>query len=440
MSSANSEIPTAKKPGRGKLIRNIAIGVAASLLAAMVYFLISPDKVNLCELKDTSSREEPSVQISAIIAPTDTFVNFSSVISAAEPSVENDLGINLPKESINDAKGRQLSIVLADGVPQLAVRKTVKAEGSSDYDIREAAIPRVFKAFSLVAKCSAGALKKPKDQIETDPESDLLGALSIAADQLTADNAEKTIYVLSNGLQTAGAIKMQEPGQFPTSEKDALELADSLEGIGALPDLHGARIVWYGLGQVDGKKQKNFGQRANDSLVQFWQEVISRSNGELTTKDTYGKVGSGLPHKNAIKATPVDGGGCTIVRKLYEKDGVQFEPNTNVFVDSTKAKSAAKDVVKAFQAAHCDSITVHGFAASGTTKDEYESKKADIDTVNKALTLLRAKAFAALLKQAGFKGEISSDGFGTCEDEQWTGAGKIDETAQKQCRRVEVSN
>lgn len=440
MTSANSEIPASQKPGRAKLIRNIAIAVAAALLGTMVYFLITPPPVNLCDMKDTSSREEPSVQVSAIIAPTDTFVDFSSVILAAEPSVENDLGINLPESQITQAKGRQLSIVVADGVPQLAVRKTVKAEGNSDYDIREAAIPRVFKAFSLVAKCSAGSLKKPKDQIETDPESDLLGALSVAADQLTADNAEKTIYVLSNGLQTAGAIKMQEPGQFPSSEKVAVELAQSLEDIGALPDLHGARVVWYGLGQVDGKKQKTLGQKGNDSLVKFWQDVISRSNGELATEDTYGKVGSGLPHKNAIKATPLDPPGCSIVRKLYEKDGVQFEPNTNVFVDVAKAKSAAKDVVKAFEAAHCDSITVHGFAASGTTRDEYEEKKSDIDSVNKALTLLRAKAFAALLKQAGFKGEISSDGFGTCEDEQWTSAGKIDESAQKLCRRVEVSN
>lgn len=415
-------------------------GVMVVALVALVIILITPPTSKKCDLRDNKAGSKTPAQIAAIIAPTDSFVDFETVITAAETSIEEDLGSKLPEDQIGEAKGRQLSIVVADGVPQLAVRKTVQAEGNSDYDIREAAIPRAFKAFNSVYKCSAGSNKTANDQIATEEESDLLGALAIAADQFSEPGAIHTIYILGNGYQTAGAIKMQEPGQFPMTSDEALQLSQSLEDIGALPDLQGARVVWYGLGQVDGDRQKPLGQRADDALILFWQDVISRSNGVLLDEDTHGKVGGGMPNSNSIKVTPVEGHPCTVVRKLYEKDGVKFKPNSAVFVDPAKAKKSAKDVADAFEAASCNSITVHGYAASGVAKEEYNAKSEEIDATNIELTLRRAKAFANLLKSVGFDGEINTDGAGTCTDEQWTSSGKLDESLQQLCRRVEVTN
>ena len=405
----------------------------------MVGSLAACGEEKLCEIVNNPPGETTPSQIAAVIAPTKNFVDFETIITAAKTSVRDDLGAGLPTDKLSEALGRELSIVVADGVPQLASKRTVKAKGTSEYDIRTRAIDGVFNSFTLVSRCSAGELKIATDQIETQDESDLLAGLAIAADQFTVDSAEKKLYVLSNGIQTSGKIKMQEEGQFPTSEKQAIILAEALDDIGALPDLKGARVIWYGLGQVDGDFQ-TLGQKSSDSLSIFWQEVISRSNGILIPEDIYGKVGSGKPHKNAIIISKVDPPECNLVRTLYEKDGVQFTADTDDFVDIAKAKTAAKDVVDAFNEANCNEITVRGYAAAGVSKSKYESSKIKIDSRNESLTLDRAKAFANLLKQAGFSGSISSEGAGTCEEQQWQASGDIDKAVQKLCRRVEVSN
>ena len=400
----------------------------------------SPEDSNHCSLVDNAAGDETPVQISAVIAPTSNFVDFETIITAAQSSIQKDLGAKLSKTEIEKAIGSQLSIVIADGVPQLASKRTVKvsSETPSDYDIRDAAIPATFNSFGLVSRCAAGKLKTKTDNIPTQPESDLLAALSIAADQLTEESAVKKIYVLGNGLQTAGAIRMQEDGQLPKSEAYATQLAKGLEDIGALPDLHGTQVIWYGLGQVDGDNQK-LSQKTADSLTYFWQEIISRSNGVLVVDDIYGSVGSGKPHTNSIEVSPIVDSQCTLLVKLYEEDGVEFKPDSNVFVDATKAKAAAATVSAAFKKAKCEEMTVHGYAAAGVDKATYDSKKSEIDETNKALTLRRAQAFAALLKRAGFTGTINTEGVGTCGTE-WNAKGKIAAELQKLCRRVEVSN
>lgn len=391
-----------------------------------------------CKVVNNPPGETTPVQIAAVVAPTNNFVDFETIITASETSVREDLGSKLPESQLQDALGRELAVVLADGVPQLASKRTVKSKGSSDYDIREAAIRATFNSFGLVSRCAAGKLKKSDDQIETQDESDLLAALGIAADQFSTDVPEKKLYVLGNGIQTAGAIMMQEKGQFPSSEEVASQLAQSLEDIGALPDLGGTRVIWYGLGQVDGTVQK-LDQQSIDSLVYFWQEVITRSNGVLVSEDIKGRIGTGLPHQNAIKVTPVDPPVCKLIVKLYEKDGVQYQPDSDSFVDITKAKSAAKMVSDSFIEANCETMTIFGYAAAGVDKVKYDAKKEQIDLTNQKLTLDRAKAFAVLVKSAGFKGTIRTEGVGTCGTE-WKTDGSVSESLQKLCRRVEVKN
>lgn len=442
MTSENqSPVPSDASPKKNRALVTLASVVAAiALVVAVIWLIPPPDVGKHCTLVDNPAEETTPVQIAAVIAPTSNFVDFETIITASQFSIQEDLGAKLSKDDIKGAIGRQLSIVIADGVPQLASKRTVKVAGDnpSDYDIREAAIPATFNSFGLVSRCSAGKLKTKTDQIETQDESDLLAALSIAADQLSVESAEKKIYVLGNGLQTAGAIKMQEEGQLPKSEAYATQLAKGLEDIGALPDLHGTRVIWYGLGQVDGDTQ-TLSQKTSDALTYFWQEVISRSNGILVIDDIYGKVGSGKPNPNAIKVSPIGDKPCTLLVKLYEEDGVEFKPDSSVFVDSAEAKSAASMVAETFKKAECDEMTIHGYAAAGVDKTTYDSKKSEIDETNKALTLLRAKAFAALVKRAGFTGIIHTDGVGTCGTE-WKSNGKVAPDLQKLCRRVEVTN
>jgi hypothetical protein len=261
-----------------------------------------------------------------------------------------------------------------------------------------------------------------------------LKALSIAADQLTITSGPRKIFVLGNGIQTAGAIEMQTQGSFPKSPTTATLLAKRLKASGELPDLTGAEVYWYGLGQVDGENQA-LSESAANSLVSFWTQVIELANGNLV--EVYGQVGAGTPHPQAIPATSIDIPECKT--RLYESDGVEFKPDSATFTNKKQAIAAAKRISANFKDKGCDEIAVTGYAAAGVDKSTYMKKKSKIDATNKTLTKNRAAAFGRLIRDAGFTGPIVSIGGGTCGSE-WTPSGKVDVDLQKLCRRVEVAN
>lgn len=416
--------------------RNLALLLAT--VTALQLSGCASAEMKYCTMSNQVSSSSTTMQVAAVVSPTNNFVNFDSILTASESSVKVDLGGSLEKSQLSEAIGRELSVVLADGVPQLAIKRNVKpaTETPSEYDITSA-IDSTFGIFNLVAKCAAGDLKKETDQLPADAEIDLLGALAIAADQFTDPAAEHKLYILSNGIQTAGDLKMQEPGQFPKSDESVRLLADGLDNIGALPDLKGAEVYWYGLGQVDGVNQ-SLSQKARDSLVAFWQQVIARSNGVLKVENIFGQIGTGAPHSNAISVSKIEVATCQVVR-LYEENGIEFAADTSNFIDRAAAQKTASELAETFMSKGCDEITVTGYAAAGVDQSAYKAKSTAIDSTNAKLTLKRAEAFAALLKIGGFKGSITSKGGGTCGTE-WAASGKADAELQRLCRRIEVSN
>ena len=72
-----------------------------------------------CHFVSSNASLESPVQVAAVLAPGNNFVDFQSIITASETSVKNDLGGELPSEDIKQALGRELSVILADGSPQL---------------------------------------------------------------------------------------------------------------------------------------------------------------------------------------------------------------------------------------------------------------------------------------------------------------------------------
>jgi hypothetical protein len=391
------------------------------------------DSRTYCELNVQKSPVSIPAQTVAILAPTDNFVDFLTLVTRSETEVINSLGGNLPDSQLEESIGREFSVVLADGRPRMLAKRSVQPLGESAYDIRDA-VNGTFGIFRQANKCAAGGLKRPDDQVETKEGSNILKALSIAADQLTIDGPKK-IFILSNGIQTEGAIEMQEKGMFPKSDSSAKLLAQGLNAIGEIPDLQGAEVLWYGLGQVDGVNQE-LSEKSAKSLESFWRHVIKYANGEL--KEVCAQCGAGDPHRLAIPVPTFEVKTCTLI-KLYEEDGVEFLPNSATFKNLSKAKATAKNMSTQFQSKGCDEMTVTGFAAAGVDKVDYQKGKTKIDSTNKKLTKKRAAAFASLVRAAGYMGSISSAGAGTCGTE-WTGAGKVDNDLQRMCRRVEVSN
>ena len=429
-----------------KFQKNILKILATMIAASLTLFSLAGcreeekadgSNTDYCATESDPGAEKSDVEIAAVLAPTSNFVDFDSIITAAQGRVKLELGGELPDQEISKAIGRELSITVADGTPKLAVLNSVNPEGQDVSDI-ETEIDSTYDSFGTVASCSAGDLKRKYDQIETIPESDLLAGLAIAADQFTNDKSKKLVFVLGNGYQTTGEIRMQEKGSFPKTEKYAEQLAKGLKDKGALPNLRGATVIWSGIGQADGKELK-LDQKSRDSLIYFWQLVISESNGILTSDDTFSQVGTGTPHKNSIKVTSTSPQSCPLIVKLYESDGVQFHADKATFLDPAIAKEKAKSVAQDFKKAGCEELTVHGYAAAGKDKADYERAKTSIDARNKTLTLNRAKAFASLLKTAGFQGNINFVGEGTCGTE-WKANGKVSPDLQKLCRRVEVTN
>ncbi len=391
------------------------------------------DSRTYCELNVQKSPVSIPAQTVAILAPTDNFVDFLTLVTRSETEVINSLGGNLPDSQLEESIGREFSVVLADGRPRMLAKRSVQPLGESAYDIRDA-VNGTFGIFRQANKCAAGGLKRPDDQVETKEGSNILKALSIAADQLTIDGPKK-IFILSNGIQTEGAIEMQEKGMFPKSDASAKLLAQGLNAIGEIPDLQGAEVLWYGLGQVDGVNQE-LSEKSAKSLESFWRHVIKYANGEL--KEVCAQCGAGDPHRLAIPVPSFEVKTCSLI-KLYEEDGVEFLPNSATFKNLSKAKATAKNMSTQFQSKGCDEMTVTGFAAAGVDKVDYQKGKTKIDSTNKKLTKKRAAAFASLVRAAGYKGSISSAGAGTCGTE-WAGSGKADRDLQRMCRRVEVSN
>jgi hypothetical protein len=392
-----------------------------------------PDPHVYCGLSVQKSPQNIPSQTVAVLAPTTTFVDFETLITAAETEVKATLGGSLSGARLKEAKGREFSVVVADGNPKMLSKLSVQPMGDAEYDITSA-IDSTFGIFKLANNCAAGGFKRPQDQIKTTPESNLLKALSIAADQLTITNGPRKIFVLGNGIQTAGAIEMQTQGSFPKSPTTASLLAKRLKASGELPDLNGAEIYWYGLGQVDGENQA-LSESAATSLTSFWKQVIALANGNLV--EVYGQVGAGSPHPQAIPATSIEIPECKT--GLYESDGVEFKPDSASFTNKKQAIAAAKQITSNFKSKGCDEIAVTGYAAAGVDKSTYMKKKSKIDATNKALTKNRAAAFGRLIRDVGFTGPIVSIGGGTCGSE-WTPSGKVDVDLQKLCRRVEVAN
>ena len=169
------------------------------------------DPTVYCDLTVQKSPTDIPSQTVAILAPTNNFVDFTTVVTRAETPVKDTLGGNLPESQLKKAIGREFAVVLADGKPKMVAKRSVQPLGESAYDITSA-VDSTFGIFKLANKCAAGDLKRENDQVQTHDGSDMLKALSIAADQLTV-SGEKNIFVKLN---------IQLAVQLPINRKEKL--------------------------------------------------------------------------------------------------------------------------------------------------------------------------------------------------------------------------
>lgn len=424
----------------------IAMSVTVAVLAAVVYILWPTPKCQSFSLE--SSETKASTEVVVIVAPTSNFVDFQTVLDVTENDIKDSLGASLTsQEDLEKAVGNQLSMIVADGTPELISRSVVEPIDMNVDDIKSA-ISGATKPVGLVASCAGGALAASGDKISTDSDSDLLKALVLAENQFTEGSQNKELYILGNGINTAGVLKMQDPTEdgsgtvFPNSQKKAVEMAKNFYKSGYTPtDLMGANVHLIGVGQTDPDVQE-VPEPARKALITFWSEIIRLSNGHLVEENIDPLPGKGKASPAAIKVPS----GIPIVAcapiTLRESDGITYKPGKADFVDKAAAKAKAEEVAELYSAKKC-AMSITGFAAPGTSKSKYENDKANIDANNLGLTKRRAQAFIDLLNSAGFTDVSIGSGGGTCVGDDLTGSfksdGSINETGQAKCRRVEIS-
>jgi hypothetical protein len=322
-----------------------------------------------------------------------------------------------------------LSVVVANDNPRKLRDLVVEQEPGEVIQDFEEKLERTPGVVRLAVNC---ALNQPAAGVG--PETNLLKAIGVAADTFLNDSSTKTIYVLSNGLQTSGEINMVE--DMPQTEAQAISLAKQLEQSNALPDLQGASVEWFGMGSIQStSNQPAINEQTIKVLDAFWTEVIKLSGGEITKR--VNEVGYKAPPANSYQTAPVASLPTSCLITLNEDDGVRFNPGVTTFVNAAKAKSAAESVVAELNENDCTgSIKVTGYVASGVDKDKYNAAEVE---KGKALSLARAEAFAALIKAAGWDGNIKAIGGGKGSVDDWNADGTFNETKGKSNRKVVIS-
>jgi hypothetical protein len=173
----------------------------------------------------------------------------------------------------------------------------------------------------------------------TTPETDLLGALTLAGRSVADRPGLRTLVVLDSGLSTTGAVDMGRPGML---DAHPTEVADTLADFGQLPDLHGFEVVFQGLGDT-APPQQPLDVARRTQLVELWTAVVQRAGAVTVDVEVSPLVGtppSGLP---AVRTVAVDPGyTCTPRRLTLSGGALGFRPGKAVLLDPHRVEEVLR--------------------------------------------------------------------------------------------------
>ena len=376
-----------------------------------------------CESRQGESPDVVSREVGVILAPSDTFVSFPNAIDSATPDLTDLLNVD----------GTQISTVLADGQPQMrAIGWVDFSKAVFDAD-REKSLNRALGKIRTTYSCTVMNREQNKTAIRSQPGADYLAALGTSAGTFTHSGSARSIVVLGNGLQDVGQIDLSQG--LPQDSAAAKSVVDTLKTAGALPDLTAVKVYWYGLGQVDGIKQKPLHPIASKALETLWTELIKAAGGELV------KVVKTIPYADpvstSIQVKPIEVPAPPCVFMLTSDDGFNFKADSAEFLDAAKATKGAESMGAEIAKSNCSGpLYVVGYAASGVDKKAYNSAAA---AKVKAISASRALAFKALLEKAGVAIKLVPVGAGKGPTNDWDLSGKFIEEMGKQNRFVEIT-
>lgn len=382
-----------------------------------------------CHIELGKEPKSVTNSVATVMAPTTTFVNFKRVIGTAKTSVVKALRQD----------NSSYSVVVADGSPKQFSKSWVSyPDGAVDIDI-DNEVSRTFARTNRAYKCVTSIEQDSEFVYPTVAESNILRGLELAADSFGASAATKSIFVMSNGIQTSGSFSMLDLKLDDLKKPAQIEsFVSALKAQNALPDLKGADVHWYGLGVVDQVNQVDLETTGVQVLQNLWIAIVKASNGKISESSFNNSIPFDAPVVNSIAATAIEKPSKPCFITVREDDGLAFNPDQATFVDPSKAKSTATLIADQISSSkNCEGeLKVTGYTASGVEKSAYGASEI---AANKSLSLARAKAFVALLVSVGVKNKLIPVGGGKGSVIDWNADGSVNPELQKQNRIVTVS-
>jgi outer membrane protein OmpA-like peptidoglycan-associated protein len=263
------------------------------------------------------------------------------------------------------------------------------------------------------------------------PGADLLGALSVAADEArSAGIAHPTIAVIDSGLSDRGLINFTEPGMLGA---DPAQIARFVAAQGALPDLRGASVDLIGLGYTTAPQPPlDAAQRVE--VDRIWAAVASAAGAsvEIVPFPRSGPgprtaLPTGIVEVPAVEAFQPEAGQTTI---FDDTSPLGFYFDSTQLRDPADAQAELRPMAAWLAAAPGRRATLVG------TTDSIGSP-----AYNKALSLARANRIAQLLISLGAPpAAISTQGAGyTADPPDLTPTGSVDPAKAALNRAVRIT-
>ena len=281
--------------------------------------------------------------------------------------------------AIDDHMGGTFYVISADGVPRLVASIDSTSTRQDDTEKEDYEV-------SVLA-----AMLTPAET----PESDMLSALSLAANSLAHASGDRTILVVDSGMSTAGAMAFQNTGLLePHADVDAM--VERVRSAGALPDLTGVTVRWFGLGSVE-DPQPLLDTAAKSRLKNLWTKLITAANGEVVFDDTpmMKVTGDDLPTVPEVTPVPVGAfelGAAPSLEMSLPDTEVGFEADVDVLRNEEVAKSRIQEAAAQIRSSGVSEVRVTGCTSSLGTAEHRQD-----------LSERRAEVVAGLLENNGVK-------------------------------------
>jgi len=180
-------------------------------------------------------------------------------------------------------EGAQLSVVVPDGQPAVEADLDLATTGpNSLYDREEAAANQ---------HAALGALVGAK---ATTPQANPLGAITLAARAVRDAPGVKQVVVLNSGLQTVAPLSFQ----YGLLNEQPGAVVAYLRRTDELPDLHGVKVTWLGLGETS-RPQPPLSTAELRRLRSIWVAVLDAAGASSVHV-----IASPLPSTPPVRGLP----------------------------------------------------------------------------------------------------------------------------------------